>query len=177
MSRRITLDDLKDGVSIMSIEARYIYGNQEYDCGYNTSVFWGKDRKVLPRKLYKVKMPYSLGVIHWLKMENIIFDVVGDKVYSNDIVNVTFDKSSKTVSKDKDGQVKCRPRIKIDKKRKYRLEIVEELKTDKKIDELMNEVYPGFMLDGEKYVQFMRTPGKARTRAILFISKLLVVDS
>ncbi len=176
MSRRITLDDLKDGVSIMSIEARYIYGNQEYDCGYNTSAFWDKDRKVLPRKLYKVKMPYSLWVIHWLKMKNPIFDIIGDKVYSNDIVNVTFDKSSKIVAKDKDGQVKYKPRIKIDKKGKHSLEIVEELKTDKKIDELMDEVYPGFILDGEKYVQFMRTPGKARTRAILFIKEKLLED-
>ena len=176
MSRRITLDDLKDGVSIMSIEARYIYGNQEYDCGYNTSVFWDKDRKVLPRKLYKVKMPYSLGAIHWSKIQNAFFDIIGDKVYSNDIVNVTFDKSSKTVAKDKDGQVKCKPRIKIDKKGKYSLEIVEELKTDKKIDELMDEVYPGFILDGEKYVQFMRSPGKARTGAILFIKEKLLED-
>lgn len=158
MCRRITLDDLKDGVSIMSIEARYIYGKQEYDCGYNTSVFWDRDRKDLPRKLYKVKMPYSLGVIHWFKMENTIFDIIGDKVYSNDIVNVTFDKSSKTVAKDKNGNVKYKPQIKVSKKGKYSLKIVEELKRDKKIDDLMDEVYPGFILDGEKYVQFMRSP-------------------
>ena len=121
-------------------------------------------------------MPYSLGVIHWLKMENTIFDIIGDKVYSNDIVNVTFDKSSKTVAKDKDGQVKYKPQIKVSKKGQYSLKIVEELKTDKKIDELIDEIYPGFVLDGEKYIQFMRSPGKARTGAILFIKEKLLKD-
>lgn len=176
MNRKLLLENLKDGVSIMSIEARYIYGKQEQDYGYDTSVFWNKDRKVLPRKLYKVKMPYSLWVIHWFNTESAIFDIVREKVYSNDIINVTFDKSSKTVARDKNGQVKCKPRIKIDKRGKYRLEIVEELKTDKKIDELMDEVYPGFVLDGEKYIQFMRSPGKARTGAILFIKERLLKD-
>ena len=51
-------------------------------------------------------------------MENTIFDIVGDKVYSNDIVNVTFDKSSKTVAKDKNGNVKYKPQIKVSKKGK-----------------------------------------------------------
>lgn len=176
MNKKLLLEYLKDGVSIMSIEARYIYGKQEYDCGYDTSVFWEKDRKVLPRKLYKVKMPYSLGVIHWVRIENAIFDIIRGKVYSNDIINVTFDKSSKIVAKDKNGQVKYKPQIKINKRGKYSLEIVEELKTDKKTDELMDEVYPGFVLDGEKYVQFMRSPGKARTGAILFIKEKLLKD-
>lgn len=170
------LDDLKDGVSIMSIDARYIYGKQSNENGYDTSVFWNNEKSILPRKLYKVKIPYSLGLIHWFKMKDAIFDIIGNKVYSNDIVNVTFNKASKTIAKDKDGNVRYKPQIKVNKKGKYSLEIVEELKTDKKIDELMDEVYPGFVLDGERYVQFMRTPGKARTGAILFIKEKLLKD-
>ena len=176
MGKEIVIDDLKDGVSIMDIDARYIYSKQSNGNGYDTSVFWNNDKKVLPRKLFKVKIPYSLGLIHWFKMEGRMLDIIGDKVYSNDIVNVTFNKASKIVAKDEDGNVKYKPQIKVSKKGKYSLKIVEELKTDKKIDELMDEVYPGFMLDGEKYVQFMRTPGKARTRAILFIKEKLLSD-
>ena len=176
MSKNLTLDDLKDGISIMNIDARYIYGKQSDEYGYDASVFWNDGKDILPRRLYKVKIPYSLGLIHWFKMKDAMFDNVGDKVYSNDIVNVTFSKASKTVARDENGNVKYKPQIRVNKKGKYSLEIVEELKTDKKIDELMDEVYPGFMLDGEKYVQFMRTPGKARTRAILFIKEKLFDD-
>ena len=176
LNKEIVLDDLKDGVSVMSIDARYIYSKQSNKNGYDTSVFWNDDKDILPRRLYKVKIPYSLGLIHWFKMEDTMFEYMGNKIYSNDIVNVTFSKASKIVAKDENGNVKYKPRIKVSKKGKYSLEIVEELKTDKKIDELIDEVYPGFMLNGEKYVQFMRTPGKARTRAILFIKEKLLVD-
>ena len=176
MSKNLTLDDLKDGISIMSIDARYIYGKQSDEYGYDASVFWNDGKDILPRKLYKVKIPYSLGLIHWFKMKDAIFDIIGNKVYSNDIVNVTFSKASKTVARDENGNVKYKPQIRVNKKGKYSLEIVEELRTDRKIDELMDDVYPGFMLDGEKYVQFMRTPGKARTRAILFIKEKLLDD-
>ena len=176
MSKKLVLDNLKDGISIMSIDARYIYSKQNEENGYDTTIHWDKDKGVLPRKLYKVKIPYSLGLIHWFKMEDTMFECIGNKIYSNDIVNVTFNKASKTMAKDVDGNVKYKPRIKIGKKGQYSLEIVEELKTNKKIDELMDEVYPGFILDGEKYVQFMRSPGKARTRAILFIKEKLLKD-
>ena len=176
MSNNLTLDDLKDGISIMSIDARYIYSRQSNENGYDTSAFWDKDRDILPRKLYKVKIPYSLGLIHWFKMEDTMFERIGNKIYSNDIVNVPFSKASKIIAKDENGNVKYKPQIKVNKKGKYSLKIVEELKTDKKIDELMDEVYPGFILDGERYVQFMRSPGKARTRAILFIKEKLLAD-
>ena len=160
----------------MSIDARYIYSKQSNENGYDTSVFWNDDKNTLPRKLYKVKIPYSLGLIHWFKIGDARIERVGNKIYSDDIVNVTFNKASKTVATDENGNVKYKPRIKVSKKGKYSLEIVEELKTDKKIDELIDEVYPGFMLNGEKYVQFMRTPGKARIGAILFIKEKLLDD-
>lgn len=176
MNKKLVLDDLKEGISIMSIDARYIYSKQSNECGYDTSVFWNNDKDILPRKLYKVKIPYSLGLIHWFNMEDTMFGRMGNKIYSNDIVNITFNKASKIVARDENGNVKYKPRIKKSKKGKYSLEVVEELKTDKKIDELIDEVYPGFMLNGEKYVQFMRTPGKARTRAILFIREKLLED-
>lgn len=176
MGKKIALDDLKEGISIMSIDARYIYSQQSNEHGYDTSVFWNGNKDILPRKLYKVKIPYSLGLIHWFKMEDTMFGHMGNKVYSNDIVNVTFNKASKTVARDENGNVKYKPRIKKSKRGRYSLEVVEELKTDRKIDELIDEVYPGFMLDGEKYVQFMRTPGKARTGAILFIREKLSED-
>lgn len=174
--KNLVLDDLKDGISIMSIDARYIYSKQSDEYGYDTSVFWNDEKNVLPRKLYNVKIPYSLGLIHWFKMKDAGFDIIRDKVYSNDIVNVTFNKASKIVAKDENGNVKYKPQIKVNKKGKYSLKIVEELKTDKKIDELIDEIYPGFILDGEKYVQFMRTPGKARTGAVLFIKEKLLID-
>ncbi|MCR2050842.1 hypothetical protein NSB25_26795 [Acetatifactor muris] len=176
MGKEMVLNDLKDGVSIMSIDARYIYSKQNDENGYDTSVFWNDDRNILPRKLYSGKIPYSLGLIHWFKMENTVFRRIGNKIYSNDIVNVTFNKASKTVVKDENGNVKHKPRIKVGKKGRYSLEVVEELKTDKRIDELKDELYPGFMLDGEKYVQFMRSSGKARTGAILFIKEKLLDD-
>ena len=176
MDKEIVLEDLKDGISIMSIDARYIYSKQSNKNGYDTSVFWNNDINILPRKLYRVKIPYSLGLIHWFKMDGAMFKFVRNKIYSNDIVNVTFNKASKVIAKDESGNVKYKPRIKVNKRGKYSLEIVEELKTDKKIDELIDEVYPGFILDGEKYVQFMRTPGKARTGAILFIKEKLLKD-
>lgn len=176
MRKSIILDDLKDGVSIMNIDARYIYSKQSDENGYDTAIHWNNAKAVLPRKLYNVKIPYSLGLIHWFKMEYAIFSIIGDKIYSNDIVNVTFNKASKTVAKDADGNVKYKPQIKVSKKGKYSLKVVEELKTDKKINELIDEIYPGFILDGEKYVQFMRTPGKARTGAVLFIKEKLLDD-
>lgn len=176
MSKNLVLDDLKDGIAIMSIDARYIYSKQSDEYGYDTSVFWSDNKNILPRKLYKVKIPYSLGLIHWFKMENTMFECVGNKIYSNDIVNVTFNKASKIVAKDENGNVKYKPQIKVDKRGRYSLQTVEELKTDRKIDELMDEIYPGFILDGERYVQFMRSPGKARTRAILFIKERLLED-
>lgn len=176
MNKKLVLDDLKEGISIMSIDARYIYGKQSNECGYDTSVFWNNDKDILPRKLYKVKIPYSLGLIHWFNMEDTMFGRMGNKIYSNDIVNVTFNKASKVVTRDENGNVKYKPRIKVSKRGKYSLEVVEELKVDKKIDELKDEIYPGFILDGERYVQFMRSPGKARTGAILFIKEKMLEE-
>ena len=42
--KELTIEDLKDGVSIMSIDARYIYGKQDEENGYDTSVHWKKDK-------------------------------------------------------------------------------------------------------------------------------------
>ncbi len=173
---KITDGELKSGIRIMSIEARYLYKMQGSEIGYDSSIHWNKKRDVLPRKLYKVVIPYSLGLIHWFNMEKAIFDNVGKQVYSNDIINVTFNRAAKIIAEDKYGNIKYKPCIKESKRGKYRLEIVEELKTEKGINELKDELYQGFVLDNEKYVQFMRTPGKARTGAILFIKEKLLKD-
>lgn len=160
----------------MSIEARYLYKMQYNEIGYNSSIYWNKKRDILPRKLYKVVIPYSLGLIHWFNMKQSAFDIIGRQIYSNDIINVTFTKAAKTIAEDKYGNIKYKPRIKENKRGRYSFEIVEELKTDKTINELKDIIYPGFNLDGEKYVQFMRTPGKARAGAILFIKETLLRD-
>lgn len=174
--KELTIEDLKDGVSIMSIDARYIYGKQDEENGYDTSVHWKKDKDSLPRKLYSVKLPYSLGLIHWFGMENSKFKELENEVYANDIINVTFDSAFKVVATDKYGNVKYKPLIKTDKKGRYSFEVVEKMKTDKKINELRNEIYGSFILDGKKYVQFMRSPGKAREGAILFIKEEMLKD-
>lgn len=179
---KMTGDELKNGthitngVRIMSIEARYLYKMQSNKAGYDSSLHWNAKRDVLPRKLYKVEIPYSLGLIHWFNMEQSAFDKIGKQVYSNDIINVTFNKAAKTKAEDKYGNVKYKPRIKENKRGRYSLEVVEELKTEKGINGLKDELYKGFILDNEKYVQFMRTPGKARTGAILFIKEKLLKD-
>ena len=170
------VEDLKDGITIMSIDARYLYGKQGEEKGYDTSVHWGKQKDVLPKKLYSVKLPYSLGSIHWFNMNSSSFDVIENEIYSNDIINVSFDKVSKVVATDKYGNIKYKPLIKENKKGRYDFKIVEQLKTDKKKDELRNELYESFVLDGEKYVQFMRSPGKAREGELLFIKEKMVKD-
>lgn len=90
----------------MSIEARYLYKMQGSEIGYDSSIHWNKKRDVLPRKLYKVVIPYSLGLIHWFNMEKAIFDNVGKQVYSNDIINVTFNRAAKIIAEDKYGNIK-----------------------------------------------------------------------
>ena len=66
------IESLKNGVRIMSIEARYLYSankdneknNVSIARGYDTLGFWASKSKKekVPDKLYKVKMPYSLGL-------------------------------------------------------------------------------------------------------------------
>lgn len=161
----------------MSIEARYLFREQDKEFGYDSLVFWNKEREILPRKLYKVKLPYSLGMIHWHKMKESNFNKIDNDIYSNDIINVSFNRASKVKATDENGNVKCKPRIKKKKKTKtYSLEIVEELKTDISIDELRNGLYRGFILDNEKYVVFMRSPGKARVGEVLYIKEKLLDD-
>lgn len=174
--RKLKIDDLKDGVKIMSIEARYIFKEQDKETGYDSSLYWTKEKDVLPRKLYKVKMPYSLGAIHWFGMEKSDFGIIKNEIYSNDIINVTFNNASKVIATYKNGIVKTKPRIKKSKKGKFELEIVDELVTDKSIDDLRNSLYGGFTLDNEKYVLFMRSPGKARESAILYIKESLIEE-
>lgn len=177
ISTELKIEDLKDGVKIMSIESRYIFKEQNNKTGYNSSVFWNKERNVLPRKLYKAKLPYSLGMIHWHKMENAEFRQNENDIYSNDIINVSFDRASKVIATDKNGNVKYKPVIKKNKKTgTYSFEIVEELKTDLSIDKLRKGLYGGFTLDDEKYVVFMRSPGKARVGEILYIKEKLLDD-
>lgn len=173
---KITDNELKNGVRIMSIEARYLYRMQSGKIGYDSSIHWNSKRDALPRKLYKVEIPYSLGLIHWFNMEQSVFEKAGKQIFSNDIVNVTFNRAAKVKARYKDGSVKYKPRIKENKRGRYSLEVVEELETEKGINGLKDELYNGFILDNEKYVQFMRTPGKARTGAILFIKEKLLKD-
>lgn len=175
ISKDIRIEDLRDGVKIMSIESRYIFIEQDKESGYDSLVFWNKERKGLPRKLYKAKLPYSLGMIHWHKMEKSEFDRIENNIYSNDIINVSFNRASKVKATDEEGNVKYKPRIKKSKKG-YSFEIAEELKTDLSIDELRNSLYGGFVLDNEKYVVFMRSPGKARVGEVLYIKEKLLDD-
>lgn len=160
----------------MGIEARYIFKEQDEERGYDSLKFWNDKRNTLPRKLYKVKMPYSLGLIHWYKMEQSIFNKTGNDVYSDDIINVTFNSASKVKAVDKDGNVKMKPRIKKSGRGNYSLEVVEELIKENKIEDLRNGLYNGFVLNNEKYVIFMRSPGKARVGSVLYIKEKLVND-
>ena len=171
----ITIKDLQDGVKIMSIESRYLFKEQDKELGYDSTVFWNKEKRVLPRKLYQVKLPYSLGMIHWFKMKTAIFKKIENYVYSNDIINVSFNRASKTKVLDEDKNIKYKPQIRVNKKR-YSFDLVEELKVDKSIDALRNSIYNGFVLDGEKYVLFMRSPGKARVGEVLYIREELFDD-
>lgn len=92
-------------------------------------------------------MPYSLGMIHWHKMGKAEVRQNGNDIYSDDIINVSFDRASKVIATDKNGNVKYKPRIKKNKKTKtYSLEIVEELKTDVSIAELRKGLYLGILL-------------------------------
>lgn len=159
----------------MSIEARYLFKEQDKESGYDSSIHWSKDRVRIPRKLYQVKLPYSLAMIHWHKMDMASFDMINNDVYSDDIINVSFDKVSKKKAVNKNGNIEYKPRIKLGKNT-YSLEIVEELKTDASIDELRKSIYKGFVLDGSKYVVFMRSPGKARVGEVLYIKEKLFDD-
>ncbi len=176
MEKKELEEKIKSGVRIMSIDARYLYGMQDKELGYDTSLHWDKEKSTLPRKLYKVDIPYSLGLIRWSKMNPSEFNEIGNQMYTNAIINVTFDGAAKVKAKDKDGNIKYKPQIKAKKRGRLSFEVVEELVKDKGINELKNEIYKGFVLDGEKYVYFMRSPGKARTGTILFIKEKLLND-
>lgn len=174
ISTDVKIEDLKDGVKIMSIESRYIFKEQNKEFGYDSSIYWNEKRKVLPRKLYKAKLPYSLGLIHWFNMELSVFNSIGGDIYSDDIINVSFDRASKVKVTDKDGKVKYKPQIKESKRGKLSFEIVEELRTELSIDDLRGGLYGGFTLNNEKYLVFMRSPGKARVGEVLYIKKSLI---
>ena len=157
MDEKEMAEKIKDGVRIMSIDARYLYKMQDNETGYDSSLHWNKERNVLPRKLYKVEIPYSLGIIYWLSRNPSNFKEIGNQIYLNDIINVTFDGAAKVKAEDEKGNIKYKPCIKENKRGRYSLEIVEELVKDKGVDDLKDMIYEGFILDGEKYVQFMRT--------------------
>lgn len=114
------IEELKNGVRIMSIEARYLYSANKNDVksdkfvrsGYDTTSFWDNKRKKkkIPDGLYKVKMPYSLALekMHEIKMDEFKSDDYGT-VYSDMVINVTFKgaaKKEKVLKPTKKGEIR-----------------------------------------------------------------------
>lgn len=186
---REMIETLKNGVRVMSIEARYLYSaNKEVmelkTVGYDSTKFWDNEskKKKVPEKLYGVKMPYSLGLEKMYEIKDTEFktDDYG-VVYSDMIINVTFKGAAKrekqpTVTKTgKVRKISSKYLIKTHgkgKNLKAYLKQVKRLETELNTKELRKHMYKnGFILDGNEYVYFMRSTSKARGGNMLFIKK------
>lgn len=183
------INELKDGVRIMSIEARYLYSaNKKSDdvssMGYDTSGFWDSESKKrkIPDKLYKVKMPYSLGLekMYEISPNEINTDDYGI-CYSDMVINVSFKgsaKKKKEAKLTKSGE-RREPKAKFiiktygsGKNETATLNKVERLETELNTEDLRTYMYNnGFELDGNKYVYFMRSTSKSRGGNMLFIKQ------
>jgi len=127
--------------------------------------------------LYSVKMPYSLALIQLYKTapQEFLTDDF-ERQYTNAIINVNFSGAEKEKMIDKEtGEVMQEVIIK-DKKSKYGNKInytvrkADKLKTAKSVKKLRDTLYDkGFYLDGEHYVNFMRSTSKSRNGKCLFI--------
>lgn len=181
------ISELKDGVRIMSIEARYLYSankknNDETGVGYDTSRFWDCEskKKKVPTKLYKVKMPYSLGLekMYEIEADEIKTDDYG-VCYSDMVINVTFKgaaKKEKELKPTKTGKIReAKPKYIIKsygsgKNETATFKKVPRLETELNTEKLRTYMYDnGFELDGNKYVYFMRSTSKARGGNMLFV--------
>lgn len=187
------IEELRNGVRIMSIEARYLYSanknskNDESNAvtiGYDTSSFWDSDRKKkkVPDSFYKVKMPYSLGLEKMYEIQASEFKKDDyDIVYSDMVINVTFKgaaKKEKELKPTKNGKIKeAKPKYIIKtygkgKNQSAKLKKVTRLETELNTEKLRTYMYKnGFVLDGNKYVYFMRSTSKSRGGNMLFIKE------
>ena len=209
------IEFLKNGVRIMSIEAKSLYtaNKQENNpgTGYVTIDKWKKkqleDRKErninetdeinkvdeekikVPEFLYSVKAPYSLGLekMYEIDIKEFKKDYFNN-VYSDMIINVTFKGAAKRVAyrRKRNGnykidingnKVKSKPKYIIKSvgtgyRRVSWIKEVERLEIEKNKDALRQYLYDkGFLLDGQKYVAFMRSTSKSRGGNMLFIKE------
>lgn len=189
------IEDFKNGVRIMSIEARYLYSvnklqdDTEKVVGYDTSKMWNDEgkKKKLPDRLYSVKMPYSLGLekMYELKSSEFKKDDYGN-IYSDMIINVTFKGAAKRVKETgytKKGEAKPpKPKYIIKtygtgKNEVATLNEVDRLEIELNIENLRTYIYKnGFILDGNKYVYFMRSTSKSRGGNMLFVKERYFYD-
>lgn len=188
------VEELKHGVRIMSIEARYLYSaNKNSDVsivnGYGTSKFWnnGSKKRKVPDVLYKVKMPYSLGLEKMYEIGSDEFKTDDyDNIYSDMVINVTFKgaaKKEKTLKPTKKGKIR-EPKPKyiiktygVGKNQSAVLKKVTRLDTELNTKELRTYMYDnGFVLDGNKYVCFMRSTSKSRGGNMLFVKEGFFYD-
>lgn len=183
------IEDLKNGVRIMSIEARYLYSankkmdSEHNEIGYDTSRFWDEksNKKKVPDGLYKVKMPYSLGLEKMYEIQREEFKVDDyDIVYSDMVINVIFKgaaKRKKQLKRNKKGEIKePKPKYIIKTygtgKNQSTLKKVSRLETELNTEGLREHMYEnGFVLNGNKYVYFMRSTSKSRCGNMLFIKE------
>ena len=120
------IETLKNGIRIMSIEARYLYSanvngdGMQSVTGYDTSKFGDGEskKKKVPDRLYKVKMPYSLGLEKMYETQSKEFKTDDyDTVYSDMLINVTFKgaaKREKMLKATKEGEIrKAKPKYVI----------------------------------------------------------------
>ena len=189
------IEDFKNGVRIMSIEARYLYSaNKTHNdtketVGYDTSKMWNNEdkKKKVPDRLYSVKIPYSLGLEKMYELKSSEFKNDDyDNVYSDMLINVTFKGAAKRVKEVKltrKGEVRPpRPKYVIKsygtgKNEIATLKEVDRLETELNIENLRTYIYKnGFVLDGNKYVYFMRSTSKSRGGNMLFVKEQYFYD-
>lgn len=190
------ISELRNGVRVMSIEARYLYSANKMEdenrrsipiksgVGYDTSKYWNNDneKKKVPDKLYTVKIPYSLCLEKMYELNSEEFKEDDYSIqYTDMIINVSFKGSAKREKVLKSGkQAKTKFIIKNYGKGKNEfgsLKKVNRLDVELKRKELREYIYEhGFYLNGEKYVYFMRSTSKSRGGNMLFIKQKYFYD-
>lgn len=143
----------------------------------------------VPEFLYSVKIPYSLGLEKMYEINSEEFKEDDyNSIYTDMVINVTFKGAAKRVAyrrvrggkykTDSDGnKVKSKPKYIIKSvgtgyKRISWIKRVERLEIEKNKDALRQYLYDkGFILDGQKYVAFMRSTSKSRGGNMLFIKE------
>lgn len=182
---------LRNGVRIMSIESRYLYSANKTEDGngniipittgqgYETSKYWANDNEKIkiPDKLYGVKIPYSLCLEKMYETSPREFMADGYGImYSDMVINVSFKgaaKKEKVLRNDKQSKPKYIIKRYGSGKREFdTLKKVNRLKTELNTDGLRKYLYKnGFILNGNKYVFFMRSTSKSRGGNMLFIKQ------